>query len=53
MRRGFTLIELLVVIVILVVQSGLLLPGVQGACEAARCAQCGNNLRQIGIAMHG
>jgi hypothetical protein len=51
-RRGIKLVEVAIIVVVLVVLVALLLPATESAREASRRAQCINNLKLIGLAMH-
>lgn len=50
--RGFTIVELLITFAVISLLAALLLPAIAGARESARRAQCLNNLRELGIALH-
>ena len=52
MKRGFTFIELLVVLAIVAVSVALTLPAISHSLQAAQAAQCRNNMKQIGLALH-
>lgn len=51
-KRGFTFVELLVVLAIVAVSLALTLPALQHSIQDARRAQCRNNLKQLGLALH-
>ena len=49
---GFTIVELLVVVAIVIIMLALVTPAVQESRVQAQQAQCQNNLRQLGLALH-
>ncbi len=51
-RQGMTLVEVMVAILIIGVLLGLIVPAIQSSRCASRRAQCVNNLKLIGLAMH-
>ena len=50
-RSGFSLVEILVVLSVIATILALLMPALRGAAEAARRAQCMNNLKQIHLGL--
>ncbi len=52
-RNGFTIVELLVAIAVIGLLLAIAVPAIQQVREAARNTQCKNNLRQLGLAIHG
>lgn len=53
LRRGISQVEVLVVIVIMAILFAILLPAVQSMRATSQRTACGNNLRQLGLALHG
>lgn len=51
-RRYFTLSGILTILAILVILIAFMLPATRSAGQAARRAQCTNNLKQIALALH-
>jgi len=50
-QPGFTIVEALVVAAVMALGLAMALPALQQAREAARQEQCGNNLKQLGVAL--
>ncbi len=50
-RRGLTVVELMLIIAIITILAALLLPALHSAREAARRTQCGNNIKQLTMAV--